>query len=154
MKKILLIATAGACLLLNSGCATAIWGNHRMNTMLERPGEYGLKVTPFDRDVGGPAVSVDLLDLYGNFGGEMAVANVIDIGTGILGYQLGKRNGWWGGDKKDSASQLELDTIPNVGGHVVSIPGNNNYIDLSTGHNTTDNHSGVPPAAETTPGAQ
>jgi hypothetical protein len=140
---------------LTSGCATGVVGYYHTQTDMDTEASArraGFRVTAFDPEVGGPSISADvgeiISNLYGNHLPSMAIANVVDVATGIMVYQYGKGNGWWGGSGGESDPQDLTMEIPTSNGRdVLVIQGDGNTIDTSSGHNTTDNHANTEPPA-------
>jgi hypothetical protein len=156
LKLIAASLAAGACLLITNGCATGVVGYYHTQTDMETEASAkraGFRVTAFDPEVGGPSISADvgeiISNLYGNHLPSMAIANVVDIAAGVMVYQYGKDEGWWGDSGGGDAPPKDLTMeIPTSNGRdVIVVQGNGNTIDTASGHNTTttDNHANTEP---------
>lgn len=143
MTKRLVFMAACAAALLTSGCASIIGGNHLMDKMLAEPEKNRLTVTPFDPQVGGPTVSVDLFDLYREHPGAMIGLNLLDVASGYAAYKIGENSGWWGSDGGGSSksAKSEVMALPSqTGRDTIYVQGNHNTFDTSS----KDDHSMVP----------
>lgn len=159
MKNIVRIVTASTMIALaslTSGCATGLVGYYHTQTDMETEASAkraGFRVAAFDPEVGGPSISADvgeiISNLYGNHLPSMAIANAADIAAGIMLYQYGKGEGWWGGSDggNEQPKDLALEIPTSNGRDILVIQGDGNTIDTSSGHNTTDNHANTDPLA-------
>lgn len=145
MKRWMMAVAAGACLLVNSGCTALVGTYHTQHDMstAARAENAGFTLKGFDPEVGGPSISADLgqivANLYANHMPSMAVANGLDA-VGL--YLIGKNQKWWGSDGGGDAKQTAIEyPSGNTGRDLILIQGNDNKLDTSSGHNTSDNHS-------------